>query len=103
MGSSYLLNPARAHIETVRRHYEKGIELTRPAQSYRDILAGYYNLLIPASASVLEVGCGAGDLLSRLNVASKCGIDLSERQIRLAKEKNPGARLFVQAGEDLRG
>ena len=83
MGGSFLLNQARAHIETVRWHYERGIQLTKAAQSYRDILAGYYNSLIPASASVLEVGCGAGDLLWRLNVASKCGVDLSERQIRL--------------------
>ncbi|MBV8376374.1 MAG: class I SAM-dependent methyltransferase [Verrucomicrobia bacterium] len=58
-------------------------------------------MLIPVSASVLEVGCGAGDLLCRLNVASKCGIDLSASQIRLAEERNPSARFFVQAGEDL--
>jgi SAM-dependent methyltransferase len=101
MRRSHLLNYAREHIDRVRMHYEKGIELTKVAQSYRDILAAYYNLLIPVSASVLEVGCGAGDLLSRLHVASKCGVDLSENQIRLAKERNPSARFFVQAGEDL--
>lgn len=101
MKRSRLLNHARAHIERVRTHYEKGIRLTKAAQSYRDILAAYYNLLIPASASVLEVGCGAGDLLSRLNVASKSGVDLSENQVRMAREKNPSARFFVQAGEEL--
>lgn len=30
--------------------------LTCAARSYRWLLAGYYNLLIPADASVLEVG-----------------------------------------------
>jgi len=101
MERSRLLSTAKAHTETVRKHYEKGIPLTKAGQSYRGILATYYNLLIPSSASVLEVGCGAGDLLSRLNVASKCGVDLSENQVRLAKEKNPEASFFVQAGEDL--
>jgi len=98
---SHLTSQARAHIEAVRAYYERGIRLTRAARSYRDILAAYYNLFIPASASVLEVGCGAGDLLSRMKVASKWGVDVSENQARLAKEKNPGARFFVQAGEEL--
>src|SRR5271165_3194784 len=101
MRRSHLLSQAREHRERVREHYEKGVHLTKAAMSYRTILAAYYNLLIPASASVLEVGCGAGDLLSQLNVASKCGVDLSENQVRLAQEKNPDAKFFVQAGEDL--
>jgi SAM-dependent methyltransferase len=62
---------------------------------------GNYNLLIPASASVLEVGCGAGDLLSRLQVSRRCGVDVSPRQIGLAKEKVPDGTFYVQAGEEL--
>jgi SAM-dependent methyltransferase len=98
---SRLSNQARTCLERVRAHYEKVARLTNAAEWYRDILATYYNLLIPPPASVLEIGCGAGDLLARLSVASKTGVDLSEAQIRLAKEKVPAARLFVQAAEEL--
>jgi SAM-dependent methyltransferase len=98
---SRLSNQARTHLERVRAHYEKGMGLTKAAESYREILATYYNLLISPSASVLEIGCGAGDLLARLSAATKTGVDLSGAQIRLAKEKAPAARLFAQAAEEL--
>jgi len=105
MEISRLSNHAREHLETIRAHYEKRDPLTNAARAYRDILASYYNLLIPASASVLEVGCGAGDLLAKVRTSRKTGVDLSAAQIELAKEKVPGASFFVQAAEelDLRG
>jgi SAM-dependent methyltransferase len=101
MTANPLSQHARTHLEKIRADYEKGLRLTKPALSFRDMLAGYYNLLIPSSASVLEVGCGAGDLLSRLRVRVRTGIDLSASQIRLAQEKMPDGNFFVQAGEEL--
>ncbi|MGA8659916.1 MAG: glycosyltransferase [Chthoniobacterales bacterium] len=101
MKNRWLANHTREHLAKVKRYYENSGGLTRTARSYRDIIAGYYNLLIPPSASVLEVGCGAGELLSRLRVAKRCGVDLSPRQIQLAKEKIPDGKFYVQAGEDL--
>ena len=101
MSPSELSSQAKTHLANIRVHYEKGSGLTNAALAYRDILAAYYNLLIPASASVLEVGCGAGDLLSRLQVSRRCGVDVSPRQIGLAKEKVPDGRFYVQAGEAL--
>ncbi|MBV8099338.1 MAG: glycosyltransferase [Verrucomicrobia bacterium] len=58
-------------------------------------------MLIPASASVLEVGCGGGDLLLRLHAKSKSGVDLSPAQIERAKERVPRCEFYVQAGEEL--
>jgi SAM-dependent methyltransferase len=101
MTANQLSHHARTHLEKIRAHYEKGLKLTKAALSFRDMLAAYYNLLIPESASVLEVGCGAGDLLSRLKVRKRTGIDLAAGQIRLAQEKIPDGNFFVQAGEDL--
>jgi SAM-dependent methyltransferase len=92
---------SRRHLAIVEAHYEAGVTLTKAALSYRDMLAHYYNLLIPESASVLEVGCGAGDLLERLKSTNRTGIDLSEDQTKLAKEKIPNGSFYVQAGEDL--
>lgn len=75
--------------------------IPKAAETYRDILARYYNLLIPVTASVLEIGCGGGDLLARLNGSSKCCVDISPNQVQRAKEKVPSAEFYVQAGEEL--
>jgi hypothetical protein len=56
-------------------------------------------LIVPAEASVLEVGCGSGELLARIRAARKTGIDLSERQIAAARLRVPDATFHVVAGE----
>jgi len=71
------------------------------ARGYHRMLADYYNLLIPAGASVLEIGCGDGWLLRRLRARRCVGVDLSERQIALARERMPEGTFHVQAGETL--
>ena len=40
--------------------------------------------IIPESSNVLEIGCGNGQLIGRLNVKG-VGIDLSEKLINKAK------------------
>lgn len=92
----------RLHLESLRRHYDSApTERSWAATSYRQLLARYFNLLIPAESSVLEIGCGAGDLLGRLHAHRKVGIDLSSRQIESARSKHPGIEFHVQAGEAL--
>lgn len=65
------------------------------------MLAHYYNLLIPESASVLEVGCGSGDLLGLLNARDVTGVDISQRQLEQARQKLPQGTFVCQAGEVL--
>ena len=91
----------KAHLNRLREHYEGQVALPKAALDYRELLARYYNLLIPARASVLEVGCGSGELLSRLNGSRKCGVDLCPGQVKRARAKVPGAEFYVQAGEEL--
>ena len=71
------------------------------AQGYHKMLADYYNLLIPPEASVLEVGCGDGRLLSRLRARRRVGVDLSGRRIEKARARIPDGVFHVQAGETL--
>jgi SAM-dependent methyltransferase len=101
MNEKPISNLIKAHLDRIREHYDHVSKIPSKAQSYRRILARYYNLLIPGWASVLEVGCGAGDLLSRLNARKRVGVDVSETQINLAKENIPGGEFHVQAGETL--
>ncbi len=91
---------ALEHLERVRVFYDTAPTTPQSgARAYRRLLAHYYNLLIPPDASVLEIGCGAGQLLSQLRCARKTGIDLARTQIEAARVRLPEARFFVQAGE----
>lgn len=97
-----LPDPTRKHLERMREHFDRAT--TSPnwaARGYRRLLAHYYNLLIPADASVLEIGCGSGELLAQLQARQKTGVDLSPGQIAAARERLPEARFEVQAGEEL--
>lgn len=91
---------ARDHLARVCAFYDTAPAKPQwGARAYRALLAHYYNLLIPADASVLEIGCGSGELLARIHAARKTGVDLSETQIAAARLRVPGAEFFVQAGE----
>lgn len=91
---------AREHLEKVRSFYDAAATTPLPgASAYRTLLAHYYNLLIPTEASVLEIGCGSGELLVQLRAGKKAGIDLSATQIEAARRRVPSAEFFVQSGE----
>jgi hypothetical protein len=92
----------RQHLEKVRTHFDATPgTMQAAARSYRGLLAHYYNLLIPPTASVLEIGCGNGELLAQIRAARKTGVDLSPARIALARERVEGADFHVQAGEEL--
>ena len=92
----------RQHLDKIRAFYEAAPpELNWAARSYRRLLAHYYNLLIPSNASVLEIGCGNGELLAGIRARRKVGIDLSPRQIVAARVLLPDVEFHVQAGEEL--
>ncbi len=91
---------AHEHLDRVRAFYDAAPTAPQAgARAYRTLLAHYYDRLIPADASVLEVGCGSGELLARLHVAKKTGVDLSPRQIAAARARVPEGRFFEGAGE----
>jgi SAM-dependent methyltransferase len=90
------------HLERVRALYDEGPKTTSAGSiAYRTMLARYYGLLIPSDSSVLEVGCGSGELLARLRARRRVGIDLSERQIKAARLRAPDCEFHVQAAETI--
>ena len=60
----------------------------------------YLSFLIPEGSKILDLGCGAGDLLSTLKPALGVGIDFSERMIALARINHPEHTFYVGDIED---
>lgn len=90
------------HLATLRAHFDADANRsTRAARSYRRLLAHYYNLLIPPDASVLEIGCGDGELLTHIRAGRKTGLDLSPRQVERARARLPDSTFHVMCGEQL--
>jgi len=58
--------------------------------AYHRRIAEIYRALVPRGSTVLELGCGEGDLLAALDPAVGLGIDLSPEMIARARERHPG-------------
>jgi len=59
------------------------------------------NFLVPEDSSVLEIGCGTGDILNCLKSEKKIGIDISPQMVAVAKKKYPGLEIEVMDVENL--
>jgi SAM-dependent methyltransferase len=66
---------------------------------YREELQRLVAFQIPPGASVLELGCGTGDLLAALRPLDGVGIDLSPRMIEHAKARYPELTWIVGDAE----
>ena len=68
---------------------------------YHQDIEKLFNFLVPENSSVLEIGCGTGDILSRLKSEKKKGIDISPEMISVAKNKYPGLNFDTGDAENL--
>lgn len=96
---SYL---AQEHLRQMEAHFDSWPVTPTPAGvRYRKLLAHYFRLIIPAESSILEVGCGNGELLAQLPNSDLTGVDLSGVQLTAARQRLPQGQFFQQAGETL--
>ncbi|MBS1651934.1 MAG: glycosyltransferase [Bacteroidetes bacterium] len=70
-------------------------------QYYWNEISNYCAYFSHPDSSVLEIGCGSGDLLSKLQGNIKTGIDFSEEQINWAKEKHKNIRFEVMDADNI--
>lgn len=56
---------------------------------------------VPPGSSVLEIGCGTGDLLAALAPSRGIGIDISPKAVEIARAKHPGLSFLAGDAEDL--
>lgn len=87
--------------DSIAFHEAGAYRETGGGNSYRRILAHYLNLIIPSTASVLEIGCGAGQLLALLKCREKAGVDASPGQIEKARARCPDAHFVVADAAEL--
>jgi len=69
-------------------------------RGYHDLVEAVHQATVPSGSSVLEIGSGPGDLLAGLDAREAVGIDVSPGMVELARERHPGIRFEVAAGEE---
>lgn len=68
----------------------------RPGSAYHDMLSRLYRDIIPPGQRVLEIGCGAGELLASLEPGYGVGVDFSGKMLLQARKLYPGL-IFINA------
>ncbi len=68
---------------------------------YWDSITRYCNYFIQDDSSVLEIGCGSGELLAAVNGTRKTGIDFCEEILNQAKEQFPSIRFELMEAENI--
>ena len=73
---------------------ERDAWLRKNATFYSDDRA-YMQFLVPSGMRVLDIGCGTGELLSKLKPALGVGIDLDPTMIKIAKKKSSKSKFYI--------
>jgi len=68
---------------------------------YHRRLGEIYQFLVHPNQRVLEIGCGMGSLLARLNPSRGVGVDFSAEMIARAKQRHPGYEYHLMDAHDL--
>lgn len=92
------MNDLKAYFNQQAPKRAKGSWLN--AYYWRDIYQ-YVDYFIDEESSVLEIGCGTGELLHNLKAKKKTGIDFSEGMIQEAQTKHPDIQFITGEAEHL--
>ena len=88
-----------AHWDSVAHEMEG----RRPTgRYYHRRLAEVFRQLVPPGLKVLEIGCGAGDLLAALEPSVGVGVDFSREMVRRAQARHPRLTFVHQDAHALR-
>jgi len=73
----------------------------RKNQCYYEEVERIVRFHVPRGASVLEIGCGTGDLLAALAPSRGVGVDISPKALEIARSKHPGLTFLAGDAEDI--
>ncbi|MEM6450059.1 MAG: glycosyltransferase [Cyanobacteria bacterium P01_D01_bin.105] len=100
-----LVHPHQSHKQTIVEHFNRIAPDTDRwrtlSRYYYQDLARLHQFLIPTGASVLEIGCGNGDLLSTTHPRIGVGIDISPTTVNIAQKNHPHLRFYCADAETL--
>ena len=90
--------------ERIRDHYD-GLAPSRDiwyrrSKYYHDYVERSLRSLIPAGSTVLELGCGTGNLLAALQPSHGLGLDISPEMLRVARRNHPHLEFEVGDAEN---
>ncbi len=68
---------------------------------YYEMLKKLYESLVPPHRSVIEIGCGTGDILNSLRPSRGLGIDVSQKMVNIARRKHPGLKFLEMDAQDI--
>ena len=68
---------------------------------YHRRIAEIYRFLVGSGRSVLEIGCGRGNLLAAIQPSRGVGVDFSQESLRRARELHPGLEFIHADAHDL--
>ncbi|MCF6331689.1 MAG: bifunctional class I SAM-dependent methyltransferase/glycosyltransferase family 2 protein [Draconibacterium sp.] len=77
------------------------IKYRKRKRYYWDSITNYCNFFIHNESSVLEIGCGTGELLGKIKGKEKTGIDVSEKMIEEAKKQFPSINFVCSPAENI--
>jgi SAM-dependent methyltransferase len=86
----------RDHIEHWNRVARNSPHKSRAGRTYHRRLGEIYGLLVRPGLRIVELGCGAGDLLATLRPSVGVGVDFSSEMLCLARDRHPGLT-FIEA------
>jgi SAM-dependent methyltransferase len=88
-----------ASKESIRAYFDKTadsrIYWKKRNRFYHSSQERYFGFLIPEGSTVLEIGCGTGDLVASVKPLYGVGIDFSPAMVSLAKANYPGLNFFL--------
>src|SRR5215510_10504395 len=85
--------------DTWREYFRRGMHEEPAHPGARDFMRAdlrtALSRLVPGDASVLEVGCGRGDLVAGLSNRHKAGLDVLPEAIAEAQRRHPDVEFSV--------
>ena len=89
----------------IKEHFDKIAEqydyYKRKNSYYYSLLKQLYSSLIPQGKTILEIGCGTGEILNYLNPKHGVGVDISLEMVKIARKKYPNLSFEVCDAENL--
>ncbi len=92
--------------QEIKNHFErlaaKHAGSRRKHNYYWEEIINYCNYFSNDTLNVIEIGCGAGDLIGSIKGRRKTGIDFSPNMISVARNKYPGISFYLMDAEELK-